>query len=696
MSVCDAWSQDGGELTEAERERAAQLTAQTAPVTERKHFYRTEVHQIQDALLAEEEDVNGAIALGAACALMQTTAARCGMLTKDAYDAKSVRWSDENPLRVRDVTYSLRELMVEGADGETEATSHMQINWRRVKRRYYEVYLFRSGVTANSKEAVRRVTVFLTVLLIVTGRFRVCRRGMSNAQIAKLKKGAHEYRGLRLGDTSFNSWAELYEAAREDTFRINADMLDDPLVPRVVDGNFDLKASMLQRDVYAMLGELTLARGYEPNASGVYSYRKYAISMVCRALGYHKATRLAQHADVNQETVNGVYDADNANEDFGAGEMGRPQVEMEPTDSLASQRVPSIAAFRTPSDVPTDARAYREELLESDEWLRAEANVAAAETAVELASDVPDVLVAARAALTAAKAARGVLRPKLLNRVLKRHRVYEWAAGLERQRAEWSRTQLVALLDTVEYDAMSEMDAIAFHLKRVDRVEAAEVQQAAELMAARNRQKRNAAAATVADSEEREARLRARRALRSEYLGEAVVVEEATEATEAMEVVAAELGEATGADERVSVLDLLDVLDAQDGDAAAAELTVVAAAAAAAMGFAMSAAVQVEAPAAPAEAMSPDERLLREYEALQADRMCKNAKKALSESTGIPPRSLMRRLAHARKMRNGESMDGEACMYACLHVHVACFLWEGLGIAAVRMLACMRLRCLHA
>ena len=154
--------QDGDEPNEAERERAAQLTAQTAPVTERKHFYRTEVHQVQDRLLAcceYDEDVNVAIALGAACALMQTTAARCGMLTKDAYDAKSVRWSDEHPLRVRDVSYSLRELMVDGAGGEAEATSHMQINWRRVKRAYYEVYLFRSSVTANSKAAVRRATV---------------------------------------------------------------------------------------------------------------------------------------------------------------------------------------------------------------------------------------------------------------------------------------------------------------------------------------------------------------------------------------------------------------------------------------------------------------------------------------------------------------------------------------------------------
>ena len=88
------------------------------------------------------------------CAVMQTTAARCGMFTKDSYDEKSVRWSDNNPLRVRDVSYALRELIIEGEDGETEATSHMQINWRRVKRHYFEVYLFRSAVTANSKWAV--------------------------------------------------------------------------------------------------------------------------------------------------------------------------------------------------------------------------------------------------------------------------------------------------------------------------------------------------------------------------------------------------------------------------------------------------------------------------------------------------------------------------------------------------------------
>ena len=58
--------------------RAAHLRAQTAPATTRKHFYKTEVEQVQDVLLGETVKVNLAIALGAAAAIMQTTAARSG------------------------------------------------------------------------------------------------------------------------------------------------------------------------------------------------------------------------------------------------------------------------------------------------------------------------------------------------------------------------------------------------------------------------------------------------------------------------------------------------------------------------------------------------------------------------------------------------------------------------------------------
>ena len=67
-------------------------------------------------------------------------------------------------------------------------------------------------------------------MLVATGRFRVCRQGMGAREVRQLKAGARAYRGLRLSDTPFESWAELYEAAREDGFRINEDMMDSMML----------------------------------------------------------------------------------------------------------------------------------------------------------------------------------------------------------------------------------------------------------------------------------------------------------------------------------------------------------------------------------------------------------------------------------------------------------------------------------
>ena len=83
------------------------------------------------------------------------------MFTKTRHDSKTVLWKKENPLRVRDIVHKVRKLVLQAKEGECkeEATSHMQINWRRVKKLLFEFYLFRSSVTANSKAAVRRATV---------------------------------------------------------------------------------------------------------------------------------------------------------------------------------------------------------------------------------------------------------------------------------------------------------------------------------------------------------------------------------------------------------------------------------------------------------------------------------------------------------------------------------------------------------
>ena len=172
-----------------------------------------------------------------------------------------------------------------------------------------------------------------------------------------------------------------------DNYRYNEDMLDDPVLPSMSGESMDLKACLRQRELYEMLSKVTRQLGYEPNASGTYSYRKYAISMVCRALGYHKATRVAQHNRASAPAVNAVYDNDNANEDIGAAEMGRRQESMEAVESLAETRVPAMGQFLTSGQVPRGSRAYKEELLESWEWVAANTNVSAAEEASKLAHE---------------------------------------------------------------------------------------------------------------------------------------------------------------------------------------------------------------------------------------------------------------------------------------------------------------------
>ena len=138
-------------------------------------------------------------------------------------------------------------------------------------------------------------------------------------QVRKHLQNVHAYGGLRLADTTYSSWKELVSAVKADGHVVNADMRDDPLLPALKGEKFDLKQSLSLRQLSEMLAAAVLQLGYEPNCAGWYSLRKYCISTVVATLGYHQATRKAQHADVSQPTVNAVYDADDASNDTCAG-----------------------------------------------------------------------------------------------------------------------------------------------------------------------------------------------------------------------------------------------------------------------------------------------------------------------------------------------------------------------------------------
>ena len=84
----------------------------------------------------------------------------------------------------RSQVHKVRKLVLTKATGVCagEATSQMQLNWRRVKKEYFSVYLFRSAVTANAVSPVRRTTTVLKAMQMRFGRYRACRAGLTERQ----------------------------------------------------------------------------------------------------------------------------------------------------------------------------------------------------------------------------------------------------------------------------------------------------------------------------------------------------------------------------------------------------------------------------------------------------------------------------------------------------------------------------------
>ena len=464
-----------------------------------------------------------------------------------------------------------------------------------------------------------------------------------------------------------------------DNYRYNEDMLDDPVLPSMRGESMDLKACLSQRELYLMLGKVTLELGYEPNASGTYSYRKYAISMVCRALGYHKATRVAQHNRASAPAVNAVYDNDNANEDIGAAEMGRRQETMEAVESLAATRVPAIGQFVSPSQVPRDSRAYKEELLESSEWGAANANLGKAEAACKLArvGGPKQQLKKAEAALKDAKAARTKLRQKLMHRVLVRHRLYVWKEGFERLLRQASREELQRLCDVCEYPTMSEAQAVVFHLEAYAARERAAAAKAAAAVSRKRTAHDAAACAGVVHAADgdggRAARRMAWRASRAEQQGYELEADEVqatspsalasdaavapAELPAAMLVVSdVAVAPAVAAAPAVSHSVVLPLelqaapMVALDEETAPAEVSMVDAGATLAVTAAPLVPVVASA-AVPASKEQRDEALLCEYERLMSDPSVANAKQVLSATYKGCERQMMRRLAAARARR---------------------------------------------
>jgi hypothetical protein len=178
----------------------------------------------------------------------------------------------------------------------------------------------------------------------------------------------------------------------------------------------------------------------------------------------------------NTTSVQSTYDAENGSQDFGAGEMERDQEAVEPSDSLAEQRVPAIYAFRKPSDVPKDSDAWREMVLEDEERIVNE--TAQRKAKAKLAKlQGSGHSKAARAAMRKQKAALERLQAeqqrrmgKLRHRALIVHRQNVHEAG-QAKLADADEATLLRQTHFEEYAPMSEGEAVALLLDRCNAID---------------------------------------------------------------------------------------------------------------------------------------------------------------------------------------------------------------------------------
>ena len=397
----------------------------------------------------------------------------------------------------------MRKLVLTKATGVCagEATSQMQLNWRRVKKEYFSVYLFRSAVTANAVSPVRRTTTVLKAMQMRFGRYRACRAGLTERQLAALEARLESHGYVRLRDTVYKSWKEMHDACEKDAWRYNAGVLDDPSLPEVGSGGrVRLKEALLAQHVYSMLQRAGLRLGYKPNAFGLWSLRRYSIAMVVKSFGIYLGTRQAQHNKATGSTVQSTYDADNGSLEVGAAEMDRPPEDIEPGDSLAETRVPAIFEVQRPSDVPKDSDAWRTMVLEDEEYVANAAALAAAAGRIERATATlrsrrrlpAAAFKAARAELRKAAAARAIataerrgLMNKLGHRAVVVHRQNVFDAG-QAMLQDADEATLLRQTHFETYPQMSEGEAVGYLLERCNALDERDAARA-ECNAARKR-----------------------------------------------------------------------------------------------------------------------------------------------------------------------------------------------------------------
>ena len=128
------------------------LRAATGHASTRQHALLSDVYLVQDLLLSETVEVNKAMVVDSAMAMVEEIAHRPGMLVNDRWDDKDSYsyWHEYFPMEMRHVKYDQFGVQGVKTEGGHACTLHLEADAQRSKGNYMEKGEYKTSITPNA------------------------------------------------------------------------------------------------------------------------------------------------------------------------------------------------------------------------------------------------------------------------------------------------------------------------------------------------------------------------------------------------------------------------------------------------------------------------------------------------------------------------------------------------------------------
>ena len=315
----------------------------------------------------------------AVIAWVKSTCSRSGSFGKDWYDRSgaALEWMEKNVMSFEDLEWAREGMAIslgideDGQEITEDDALRAEATINRLKHHYNEGYHFNMSMTPDMQEVARRASTMMFIYQFMRAAFAVQYKGMSEEAIASAVEARKHGVQVGMPPGAVVSALDAMEEWKAGVRAYLPALRKEPLFVKLKGKVFtttEMNAEYVGA-TFKYLGELN---GFKPGASSLNSGRRGAMVSVQKGAekaGFDSAMqskKMACHLGKGHACRETVYEDHTNTTDTNAFQMGRMPMAMEGLKDLALTRVPELARFRKPSDVPKDD-PLRETIIEKNE-----------------------------------------------------------------------------------------------------------------------------------------------------------------------------------------------------------------------------------------------------------------------------------------------------------------------------------------